>query len=225
MTKVAIITGANKGIGKCCVDLLLAQGYKVFGLCRSGCETTHPNYTCIKCDVRNYDSVKESMQQIIDQENRVDVLINNAGLGYFAECEKLEIEQWHEMFDTNVNGLFYCTREVLPTMKSQGSGHIFNLASTAALEGYVQVSGYCATKFAVRGFSDALYKEVRPHGIKVTCVYPGSTKTDFFRHSETIKPHDNMMQPEDVAAQMMFALNTPPNFHVVNLEMRPLNVK
>lgn len=223
--KVAIVTGANKGIGKCCVDLLLEKNYRVFGIYRSGCETQHPNYTCLHTDVRSYESVQKTVQQIIGETQKIDVLINNAGLGYFAYCEDLEIEKWHEMFDTNVNGIFYFTKEILPFMKKQQSGHIFNIASTAALEGYVQVSAYCATKFAVRGFSDALYKEVRDFGIKVTCVYPGSTKTDFFRHAENIKPHDNMMMPEDVALQMMYALETPANFHVVNLEMRPLKPK
>jgi short-subunit dehydrogenase len=97
-----------------------------------------------------------------------------------------------------------------------------NIASIAGLEGYQQVSGYCATKFAVRGFSDALYKEVRDFGVKVTCVYPGSVKTDFFRHSANIKAHDNMLMPEDVAAQIVFALESPANYHPVNLEIRPL---
>ena len=132
------------------------------------------------------------------------------------------IEQWHEMFDTNVTGLFYATRLALPSMKQQGAGHIVNISSIAGLEGYQQVSAYCATKFAVRGFSDALYKEVRDFGVKVTCVYPGSVKTDFFRHSENITAHDNMLMPEDVANQIVYCLESPPNFHNVNLEIRPL---
>lgn len=222
MKKVAVVTGANKGIGLCSVKLLIEKGYNVYGISRSDNPFSHEHFTSLHCDVRNYEEVKQCIGQVLEKENRVDVLINNAGLGYFGECEKLEIEKWHEMFDTNVNGLFYFTREVLPAMKQQQSGHIFNIASTAALEGYIQVSAYCATKFAVKGFSDALYKEVRDHGIKVTCVYPGSTKTDFFRHSETVKPHNNMLMPEDVALQMMYALETPSNFHVVNLEIRPL---
>ncbi len=106
------------------------------------------------------------MDTILSKHGAIDILINNAGLGYFGLCEELPLEQWHEMFNTNVTGLFYATRMVLPGMKNQGSGHIINIASIAGLEGYQQVSGYCATKFAVRGFSDALYKEVRDKGVK-----------------------------------------------------------
>jgi NADP-dependent 3-hydroxy acid dehydrogenase YdfG len=220
--KIAVVTGANKGIGHECVQLLLEKGAIVFGICRSGCNHSHPNYTCLKADVRNLEGLSAAFQQVLDQHGKIDVLINNAGLGYFGHCDELPIEQWHEMFDTNVTGLFYATRLALPSMKQQGAGHIVNISSIAGLEGYQQVSAYCATKFAVRGFSDALYKEVRDFGVKVTCVYPGSVKTDFFRHSENITAHDNMLMPEDVANQIVYCLESPPNFHNVNLEIRPL---
>lgn len=220
--KIAVVTGANKGIGLECVNLLLEQGAVVYGICRSGCSTQHANYTCLKADVGNLEQVNAAVDTILEKHGHVDVLINNAGLGYFGYCEDISVEQWQELFNTNVNGIFYCTRRVLPGMKSQGLGHIVNIASIAGLEGYQQVSAYCATKFAVRGFSDALYKEVRDFGVKVTCVYPGSVKTDFFRHSENIKPHDNMLMPADVAANILFALQTPGNYHPVNIEVRPL---
>ncbi|MEY3096514.1 MAG: hypothetical protein RL647_104, partial [Bacteroidota bacterium] len=167
--KIAVVTGANKGIGHECVQQLLEKGAIVFGICRSGCSHSHPNYTCLKADVRNLEGLSAAFQQVLDQHGKIDVLINNAGLGYFGHCDELPIEQWHEMFDTNVTGLFYATRLALPSMKQQGAGHIVNISSIAGLEGYQQVSAYCATKFAVRGFSDALYKEVRDFGVKVTC--------------------------------------------------------
>jgi len=220
--KIAVVTGANKGIGYHCVQQLLDAGAIVYGLCRSGCSTKHDNYTCLQADVQVYEQLESAFNTILQKHGQVDVLINNAGLGYFGFCEEIPLEQWHQMFNTNVTGLFYATRLALPSMKKSGEAHIINIASIAGLEGYQQVSGYCATKFAVRGFSDALYKEVRDFGVKVTCVYPGSVKTDFFRHSENITAHDNMLMPEDVAAQILFSLQTPKNFHNVNLEIRPL---
>ena len=220
--KIAIVTGANKGIGLHCVEQLLEEGAIVYGVCRSGCSTKHDNYTCLHADVQDYEQVENTFNQILEKHGQIDVLINNAGLGYFGHCEELPMEQWHQMFNTNVNGLYYCTRMALPSMKKSGEAHIVNLSSIAGLEGYQQVSAYCATKFAVRGFSDALYKEVRDFGVKVTCVYPGSVKTDFFRNSENITAHDNMLMPQDVASQILFALKTPANFHNVNLEIRPL---
>lgn len=219
---IAIVTGANKGIGLETVNQLLAKGAIVYGICRSDCPVKNKNFICLKADVRNIESLRQAFEDIVSKHGKIDILINNAGLGYFGFCEELPIEQWQEMFDTNVTGLFYATRLVLPSMKKEGVGHIINISSIAGLEGYQQVSAYCATKFAVRGFSDALYKEVRDFGIKVTCIYPGSVKTDFFRHSETIDAHDNMLMPEDVASQIIFCLETPSNFHNVNIEIRPL---
>ncbi|MFZ9970727.1 MAG: SDR family oxidoreductase [Bacteroidia bacterium] len=220
--KIALVTGANKGIGEECVKQLLAEGAIVYGLCRSGCSHQHPNYTCLMADVRDFEQMQAAFGRVLDTHGQIDILINNAGLGYFSYCEDLSLDQWQQLFDTNINGVFYGCKLALPSMKKQGSGHIINISSIAGLEGYQQVSAYCATKFAVRGFSDALYKEVRDFGVKVTCIYPGSVKTDFFRHSENIKAHDNMLMPEDVAAQILFVLKTPDNFHNVNVEIRPL---
>ena len=220
--KIALVTGANKGIGEECVKQLLEAGAIVYGLCRSGCSVKHERYTGLMADGRDFIQMEKAFNTVLEAHGHIDVLINNAGLGYFAYCEDLSLEQWHQLFDTNVSGVFYGCKLALPSMKKQGSGHIINISSIAGLEGYQQVSAYCATKFAVRGFSDALYKEVRDFGVKVTCVYPGSVKTDFFRHSENIKAHDNMLMPEDVASQILFTLQTPDNFHNVNLEIRPL---
>ena len=103
-------------------------------------------------------------------------------------------------------------------------GHIINIASTAGIEGYPQVSGYCATKFAVKGMSQSMYKEMRDFGIKVTCIYPGSVKTDFFRNS-AIETHDYMLMPQDVADMIIYSILTPDNFHQVNVEVRPLQPK
>lgn len=223
--KTAVVTGASGGIGLECVKQLLAKGAVVYGIGRSSSSFSAPGYTYIQADAGNLDQVNAAMDQILATHNAVEVLINNAGLGYFGKCDELPVAQWQEMFNTNVNAIFYWTRRALPGMKQQGFGHVVNIASTAGLEGYQQTSGYCATKFAVRGFSDALYKEVRDFGVKVTCIYPGSTKTDFFRNHGSIEPHNNMLMPEDLAAQILYALESPPNFHHVNIEIRPLKPK
>ncbi|MBX2985532.1 MAG: SDR family oxidoreductase [Bacteroidia bacterium] len=222
--KVAVITGVSKGIGMHLSQQLLSKGAKVYGLGRNN-TIQHPNYNFILCDVRNQKEVDIAFDQILADNHSVDILVNNAGLGYFGFLEEMPVEQWHEMFDTNIDGLFFCTRRVLSSMKKQGSGHIINISSTAGLDGLAQTAGYCSTKFAVRGFSEALYKEVRDYGVKVTCVYPGSVKTDFFRNSPVIKPHDNMLMPEELASFMVQALETSSHFHQVNLEVRPLMPK
>lgn len=226
MRKTAVITGVSKGIGKELCEQLLSKGYEVTGLGRNKPDIEHPQFNFIKVDVRNYIEICNAVLNIKTlYQNQIDVLVNNAGLGYFGNVEDMPVEQWHEMFDTNVNGMFYMCKEIVPVMKQQGSGHMINIASTAALEGMPQVSGYCATKWAVKGFTESLWRELRDHKIKVTCVYPGSTKTDFFRNSPGIKPHDYMLMPEDVAAMIVYAIETPPNMHQVNLEVRPLQPK
>lgn len=224
--KIAVITGVSKGIGYSTARALLEKGAIVFGLGRTRPDIVNDSFHFIETNVRDAASVANAFKQVYSQTNsHVDILINNAGLGYFGFLEDISDEQWHELFETNIDGIFYCCRQVLPVMKKNQFGHIINIASTAALEGMPQVSAYCATKWAVKGLSESLFREVRDFRIKVTCLYPGSTKTDFFRNSPGIKPHDYMLMPEDVALLMIQALEMPDNFHTVNLEIRPLQPK
>ncbi|MDP2174729.1 MAG: SDR family oxidoreductase [Bacteroidota bacterium] len=223
--KIAVITGVSKGIGEALCQQLLAEGCTVFGLGRNNFKSSVENYTFISTDVRNVEEVNTAFETILKEHSHIDILINNAGLGYFGNVDDLPLKEWDEMMQTNVNGMFYCTRLAVPVMKKNGFGHIINIASTAGLEGMPMVSGYCATKWAVKGFSESLWRELRDFKIKVTCVYPGSVKTDFFRNSPNITPHDYMLMPEDVANMMVYALKTPDNFHQVNLEVRPLQPK
>ncbi|MDZ4668271.1 MAG: SDR family oxidoreductase [bacterium] len=221
--KIAVVTGVSKGIGMALCKQLLEKGAAVYGLGRNcPAEIVHTNFHFMTCDVQNSASVQTAFSKIYLEVAEIHVMVNNAGLGYFGYLEDVTEEQWHTMFNTNIHGMFYCLKQVLPQMKKSEFGHIINIASTAALEGMAQVSAYCATKWAVKGLSESLYKELRDFKIKVTCVYPGSTKTDFFRNSLGIKPHDYMLMPEDVALMMVQALEMPDNFHTVNLEIRPL---
>jgi NAD(P)-dependent dehydrogenase (short-subunit alcohol dehydrogenase family) len=101
--RIAIVTGANKGIGLECVNQLLEKGATVYGLCRSGCTTQHDNYHCLIADVRNHESLQTAFDKVLTTHGKIDILINNAGLGYFGFCEEISLDQWQEMFDTNVD--------------------------------------------------------------------------------------------------------------------------
>ncbi|UOQ76800.1 SDR family NAD(P)-dependent oxidoreductase [Hymenobacter sp. 5516J-16] len=179
--KVAIITGVSKGIGLATAEALLARGAVVAGWGRTAPESlTHERFQFFECDIRDEVAVQEAFtntQRELGQE--VHVLVNNAGIGNFGPVDGFSSDDWHAMFDTNVHGLFYCTKAALPQMKKQREGHIINVASLAGTAGTANLAGYCATKYAVRGFSDALFKEVRPAGVRVTCVMPGSVETNF----------------------------------------------
>lgn len=224
--KIAVVTGVSKGIGESIVTHLLNEGCTVYGLGRNSYPHSSENFHFIPTNVRNNNEIVSAFEQIFKNTNqKIDVLINNAGLGYFGNVEDLPLEHWTEMIETNINAVFYCTRLSIPAMKKMGGGHVINIASTAGLEGMPMVSGYCATKWAVKGFSESLWREVREDKIKVTCIYPGSVKTDFFNNSPNIKPHDYMLKADDIASTIIHALKSPDNCHHINIEIRPLQPK
>jgi NADP-dependent 3-hydroxy acid dehydrogenase YdfG len=224
--EIVVITGVSKGIGLAAARLLCEKGYTVAGWGRNQPDFRDLNFHFFKCDVSDARQVASAVQQTRTRlgEN-IYGLINNAGFGHFGKVEELALEKWHEMFNTNVHGLMYCIREVVPFLKAKQRGHIINISSIAGLNGIVQGSGYSATKFAVRGISHSLYAELREDGIKVSCVYPGSVATNFFDAVEGITISPNMLQADDVATLLLQLLQSPPNFLTVDVEIRPLQPK
>lgn len=224
--KKAVVTGVSRGIGLATVNALLEQGAKVAGWGRTAPEVQHANFEFVECDVRRADSVQLAYKHTVEHfGGQVSVLVNNAGLGRSATLEDQDLDEWHLMFDTNVHGLFYCTRLVVPGMKEMGEGHIINISSIAGTTGIEQMSAYCATKHAVRGISHSLYKEVRDYGVKVTCIYPGSVQTNFFDNIDSVTVNENMMRPEDIASTILHCLESHANYHHVDIEVRPLMPK
>ncbi|MFQ5571273.1 MAG: SDR family oxidoreductase [Rhodothermales bacterium] len=230
--KVAVVTGASSGLGRVFSEALVAKGATVFGLARRRDklqdlhrhlgERFHP----IACDVTDEAQVKAAVATAAREGGRLDVLINNAGLGKFGPVDALPLDHWTTQMETNLNGVFLCTREAVPVMKRQNEqtgfgGHIVNIASVAGLIGNPQLSAYNATKFGLRGFSEALMKEVRQDGIKVTCVYPGSVETEFTDVAGT-RGAPNPMQAVDIADTVIHVLEGPDNYLISEVVMRPL---
>lgn len=229
---VAVVTGASSGLGTHFAESLIEHGAVVYGLARSTDKLDalrddlgsqfHP----VECDVRDEDQVHEAFETVRNESGRIHVLLNNAGLGQFGPVEDLPLEDWDVQMDTNVRGVFLCTREVVPTMRKQNDetgfgGHIVNVASIAGLLGNPNLTAYNASKFGLRGFSEALMKEVREDGIRVTCMYPGSIETKFFDVAG-VEMTDNPLQPEDVAATVLHILKSPANHLISEVVMRPL---
>lgn len=224
--KIAIVTGASKGIGLETARALLKAGAKVAGWSRSEPPLKHDNFLFVETDMSDYESVENAYEQTIRQlGDELAILVNNAGLGYQGKFEDMPMEDWHRMFNVNVHGIFYATRLVLPIMKQRGEGHIFNISSIAGTTGVEGMAGYAGSKHAVRGISHSLYKEVRNDGVKVTCIYPGSVNTHFFDTIDSVEANKNMMRPEDIADTILHAATTHHNFHLVDIEMRPLKPK
>ena len=221
--KVAIVTGVSKGIGYATVISLLEAGCKVAGWSRSNVDIQDPNFKFYRTNVRDFESVRASYQDTVkDFGEDIPILINNAGLGYEGYLQDLDHEQWHEMFETNVDGVFYCSQLVIPQMKKNDEGHIINISSIAGTMGIPGMAAYCATKHAVRGLSHSMYKELRNDGIKVTCIYPGSVNTNFFDAIDSVTTNDSMMRPQDIAGTIVHCLQSHPNYHHVDIEVRPL---
>jgi NADP-dependent 3-hydroxy acid dehydrogenase YdfG len=224
--KIAIVTGVSTGIGLATVKALIDAGAIVAGWGRKAPAYTHERFHFFEADVRNFASVESAFNKTVTSlGDHIAILVNNAGLGSPALFEEITLDHWHEMFETNVNGVFYCSKLVIPLMKQREEGHIINLSSIAGTTGIENMSAYCGTKFAVRGISQSIYKELRPFGIKVTCIYPGSVKTNFFDVFPNVTLNDSMMRPEDIATTIVQAIQTHPNFHVVDVEVRPLKPK
>lgn len=224
--KVAIVTGVSKGIGLATAHALLNEGCKVAGWSRTAPGIDHSDFRFYSTDIQSYESVKSAYSQTVaDFGQDIAILVNNAGLGFEGPLVTQDHDQWRQMFATNVDGVLYGSQLVIPQMQKNDEGHIVNIASIAGLTGISGMSAYCATKHAVRGLSHSLYKEVRNDGIKVTCIYPGSVNTNFFDAIDSVTTSNNMMRPEDIAETIVHALSTHPNYHQVDIEVRPLKPK
>lgn len=220
--KVAIVTGVSKGIGLETVKQLLAAGAYVAGWGRTAPAIEHDNFHFVATDVSDWENVQASYQTTLEKLGKPAVLVNNAGMGHQGLIHEMPVEEWREMFDINVHGLFYCIKVAVPAMIELGEAHVINISSIAGTLGVKSMSGYVGTKHAVRGIGHSIFQELRDYGIKVTTIYPGSVNTNFFDKIEFADANDNMMRPEDVATSVVQCLETHENYHVVDLEVRPL---
>ena len=185
MSKVWFITGCSTGFGRNLATEALQQGNQVAVTARNTDDVQDivsqfpDNAVAIKLDVTDPQEVAAAVKQAQDRFGRIDVLVNNAGIGYFGAIEESEEVEYRRMFEINFFGLAAVTNAVLPIMRAQRSGHIVNISSIGGMVAFPGVGFYNATKFAVTGYSEALAKETAPLGIKVTVVAPSGFRTDW----------------------------------------------
>ena len=230
--KVAVVTGATSGLGLEFSKRLVDRGSVVYGLARradklAGIESElGDRFHGLQCDVSDDAQVGRAIDTALEDSDRIDVLVNNAGLGRFGPVEELTLEDWDVQMNVNLRGVFLCTKAVIPVMKAQNAksgfgGHIVNISSVAGLVGNPMVSAYNATKFGLKGFSEALMKEVREDGIKVTCFYPGSIQTEFF-DTAGVPISAQPLSATDIGSTLVHVLETPDNYLISEVVMRPL---
>jgi len=177
-------------------------------------------------DIRDKHQVAAAMKELLEQVNRIDVLVNNAGLAAgLSSIEEGDTDDWDTMIDTNIKGLLYITRQVTPLMKKQASGHIFNIGSTAAKQVYKNGNVYCATKFAVDALNQAMRIDLLNYGIKVTGIHPGMAETEFslvrFKGDEerakNVYAGLNPIEPEDIADIVYYCATLPAHLCINDL--------
>jgi short-subunit dehydrogenase len=186
---VALVTGASTGIGHATANTLQNAGFRVFGTSRRAAAERSDGVTMLSCDVTNDASVAKLVDEVLAKAGRIDLLVNNAGMGLLGGAEESSITQAQALFDLNVFGVLRVTNAVLPTMRRQGKGRIVNLSSVLGLIPAPYSALYASTKHAIEGYSESLDHELRPLGIRVVLVEPAYTRTSF---------EDNLAKPDQL---------------------------
>jgi NAD(P)-dependent dehydrogenase (short-subunit alcohol dehydrogenase family) len=171
--RVVLVTGASSGIGLACAAHLAGRGYRVYGTSRR----PSTDILTLTMDVTADRSVEQAVASVLDREGRLDIVVNNAGMGIAGPVENTSIEEAKRQLDVNFFGAFRVCRAVLPAMRTQGSGYIVNIGSIGGLIAIPYQAIYSASKFALEGLSESLRMEVRPFGVKVVLIEPGDHKT------------------------------------------------
>jgi NAD(P)-dependent dehydrogenase (short-subunit alcohol dehydrogenase family) len=229
-SKIAIVTGGTKGIGKAIAEALVREGVDVCITARHQSQITQATRELIDlgagkvvgflCDVREASQVGKLFTQVSQEFGGVDILINNAGIGMFASVEAMAPEDFVAVLETNLFGVFYCCHEAIPIMKQRGGGYIINVSSLAGANPHPQMAAYNASKFGLNGFSEALMQEVRHDGIKVSYIMPGSVNTEF-GGDEPSAEKSWQLQPVDIARVVIDLLRHDDRSLVSRVEIRP----
>ncbi len=178
MSKVVFITGGSSGIGKCVGEYLTLKGYKVYGTSRNPEKIKQSKFPLVALDVRDSDSIKKAIEQVISQSGKIDILINNAGVGITGAIEEVSQQEILNNFQTNVFGPIEVIKAVLPSMRAQKSGLIINVTSIAGYMGLPFRGIYCASKSALEMVTESLRMELKPYKIELTNVAPGDFATN-----------------------------------------------
>lgn len=227
MTKHAVVTGASKGIGKAVAIYLATQGYNLTLIARNSealnqvrleINSVAPNLSVDihSIDLSSHKVAYEKLIHISEQLDRVDVVFNNAGVFTLGTLD-IDLDDFSNMIDINVKGLFIVAKVFGNMMKEQKYGYIFNLGSIAGKKTFATGGGYCASKYAVVGFNGSLHQELKPYNIKVTALCPGVIDTDMTKAFDT--PQEDKMGTEEITKAIGYLLSCGPNTNVETLDL------
>jgi NAD(P)-dependent dehydrogenase (short-subunit alcohol dehydrogenase family) len=225
--KTVIVTGGTAGIGLAIAEALLDSGHSVF-ICGRDAQRLDTALERLQvlgsgrvdgvvCDVRDLDSVTAMTDAALERFGRINALVNSAGMAFIMPFDQIQPQQWRDIIDTNLSGVFNCCHAVIPLLKSAGGGDIVNLGSRSGRYAFSGGVGYNTTKFGLQGFSEALFLDVHKYGIRVSLVAPGTVGTGLGGTT----PQDWHLQPEDVAYSVLSVLEADQRAAVSWVEIRP----
>jgi 3-oxoacyl-[acyl-carrier protein] reductase len=228
--KVAVVTGGSRGIGLAIARALVAEGVHVgvmgrsaghLSIAKSLIEKAGPGgVETLQTDVRQYQDVEAALGATVERFGALDFLVNNAGVGIFANVAEMSPAQWSEVVDTNLTGVFNACHAAIPHLRRRGGGFIINISSLAGKNAFAGAAAYCATKSGLNAFSEALMQEVRYDNIRVSYVMPGSVATEFMGQ-DGAKGADWKVSAEEVAEVVINLLHHPPRSLPSRVELRP----
>ncbi len=226
--KTALITGASAGLGRATAlsfaragadVVMVARGQEKLDRAAHEVREHGTSVLALAADVGQPSQVEKLAQTMLHELGRVDILVNNAAIDYSGPITALTIEQWNEVLDVNLSGVFYLCKAVFPAMIKQQSGYIINISSVAGKKGWPNATAYCATKFALTGFTQALSGEGQPHNIRCSVVYPGGMDTEWHAQPDPA----NLMDPTAVAGFLLHMVTQNSRLVVNEAIVSPLN--
>lgn len=230
--KTVLITGGSRGIGFGIAQTLLAEGYQVAITGRNPMivagavarldEIAPGAVMGQTCDVRNLEAQQDLVKTVLEKFGSIDVLVANAGIGHFAPIDKLTPEQWRETIDVNLTGVYYSVFASMDALK-KSRGYIFTISSLAGTNFFANGSAYNASKFGLTGFTQAMMLDLRPYGIRVSTIMPGSVATEFAGNTEV--GEEWKIQPEDIGQLIADLLRINPRTLPSKVEVRPSQTK
>lgn len=226
--QTAIVTGGARGIGAAISRALAAAGVRIVVCGRNGAALTQfrsetsGDIAVHECDIRDPRAITQLFTTARERFDRLDIMVNNAGIGLFGPCTDVSVDDWSQVMDTNARGTFFCTQAAFQWMQSTGGGRIINIGSVVSHKGYFEQAIYSASKHAMLGFTKAMAREGQPHHIRVSAICPGGVATELVKSARPDLDPTTMLQPDDVANAVLYLAQEPESCctDVLNLRRR-----